>query len=174
MGWDRVGLQAAHELGIRLAHLVLMPASPDRRRFATTAAIAVDAFDLVVIWPSGAVSPADARRLSARARERRTVVIVASEPASRWSWPAAPDVELRVAEATWSGLSEGHGRLQARRVVVEASGRGRFSRPRRASLWLPGPDGGLHLDHAGLDRAGTAGGAGWAERANGSGEAVAS
>jgi hypothetical protein len=47
------------------------------------------------------------------------------------------DLRLRVVDAEWQGMGRGHGHLRARRVVVEATGRRRAARARRAELWLP-------------------------------------
>jgi hypothetical protein len=47
-----------------------------------------------------------------------------------------PDVRLTTSGVRWHGLGDGHGRLQARRVQVESSGRRRAARPRRADMWL--------------------------------------
>ncbi|HMJ76468.1 MAG TPA: hypothetical protein VK507_10875, partial [Iamia sp.] len=62
------------------------------------------------------------------------------------SWPGSPDVTLRATAPDWRGAVpptqlDGAGRLRARRVVVEATGRGRSARPRRIELWLPGATG---------------------------------
>jgi hypothetical protein len=56
-------------------------------------------------------------------------------------WPGA-ELRLMPARSTWEGLGDGHGRLNARRVEVRATGRGTAGgRPRSAELWLPAPDG---------------------------------
>jgi hypothetical protein len=47
------------------------------------------------------------------------------------------DLRLTVVATHWQGLGVGHGHLQARRLTVEATGRRRAARPRRAELWLP-------------------------------------
>jgi hypothetical protein len=51
-----------------------------------------------------------------------------------------PDVAMDASTAVWEGVAAGWGHLRARRVTVTATGR-RVPRPRRAELWLPGPDG---------------------------------
>jgi hypothetical protein len=61
------------------------------------------------------------------------------------AWSAAPDLWLAVAASAWQGLGQGHGRLEARRVEVVVGGRGAAARERRASLWLPAPDGTITL-----------------------------
>ena len=135
VGMPSLGAVAAEELGVDLARLALVP-RPGGQWSTVTAAL-VDAFDIVVVAPPDRVRPADARRLTAKVRERRSVLV----PVGRWPEPA--DIRLALAAATWEGLGDGHGRLRARRVEVVAQGRGAAARERRVELWLPGPDGGL-------------------------------
>jgi hypothetical protein len=112
----------------------------------------LDAFDLVLAWPSAgwAVRPADARRLAGRARERGAVLVVVGPvvagsglASGAAAWPEAPDVRLAVTRSEWHGLEKGHGRLRGRLVEVEAGGRGASARRRRAELWLPSAEGGV-------------------------------
>ena len=58
-------------------------------------------------------------------------------------WTDAPDVALSVTDAQWHGIGDGHGHLQARRIVVETAGRRGNARPQRAALWLPSAGGGI-------------------------------
>src|SRR6266540_2908005 len=76
-----------------------------------------------------------ARRLAARARERRSVLLLVGA-----GWPIPPDLRLAVTASQWEGLGQGDGRLEARKVEVAAAGRGAAVRERRAKLWLPSPD----------------------------------
>lgn len=144
VGMSSLGLAAAAELGVALDRLVLVADPRDAGReasmWATTLAALLDAFDAVLVRPGHRPKPSDARRLSARARERGSVLIVLS---GGRSWPEAPDVHLAVTQAHWVGLDSGHGHLQARRVLVEATGRRGAARPRRATLWLPAAEGGV-------------------------------
>src|SRR5215216_3953057 len=48
---------------------------------------------------------------------------------------------LAVTSSAWHGLGRGHGSLHSRQVEVLITGRGAATRERRASLWLPSPDG---------------------------------
>lgn len=138
VGLSNLGLAAAHELGIDLAHLVLV-ADPPAQQWATVVATLVDGLDVVLVRAGRRVGAVDARRLAARARERGSVMVVLGEQ----SWPEAPDVMLAVTGSAWEGLGDGHGHLRARRVVVEAGGRRAHARPRRAELWLPAAGGGV-------------------------------
>jgi hypothetical protein len=56
------------------------------------------------------------------------------------AWKEAADLRLGVVSADWQGLGWGHGRLQARRLVVETGGR-RLAMPRKTALWLPDSQG---------------------------------
>lgn len=137
LGPGRLGLLAARDLGLCWERLVLVDSPSERRSWSAALAAAVDAFEVVVAGCPPRLSTAEARRLSARARESRSVLIVAGGP----GWPESPEVRLRLAAGGWEGLGEGHGHLWGRRAVVEASGNGRLCRPLRLALWLPGPDG---------------------------------
>ena len=139
-----VGLPAAHapaaaSLGVAIERLALVPDAATLGHWPTVVAALLDGVDLVVVAvPSGLRAP-DARRLVARARERGSV-LVPLVPAGA-SWVEGADVRLRVTAATWHGLGDGHGFLQAREVEVAATGRGAAGRERSVRLWLPGHDG---------------------------------
>lgn len=140
VGCGPVGLVAGRELGLGWDRLVLVE-PPDRESWPTAVAATLDAFDIVMMRPLGRARERDIRRLMTRARERATV-LVGVETAGHCGagWPGA-DVRLRVTGRHWEGLGEGHGYLRRRRVVVEASGRGRLAQGRRLELWLPGTGG---------------------------------
>jgi hypothetical protein len=78
-----------------------------------------------------------ARKLVARTRERRSVLVVTG----RYGWPEPPDVRLNVDDLCWDGLGAGEGYLRQRRVTVTATGRRSSARPRRHTLWLPSTTG---------------------------------
>ena len=140
VGLTSLGLLAAGELGVALERLVLV-AEPPPALWPTVVAALVDAFDAVLLAPPGHLRPGDARRLAARARERGAVLVAMGA-----TGPLAPDVRLTAAAVTWEGAGHGDGHLRARRVEVEATGRGRAARPRRAVLWLPDARGRVRLD----------------------------
>jgi hypothetical protein len=144
VGLPHLGLAAAAELGLDLERLVLV-ARPEPSRWATVTAALLDAFEVVLVQPTHAVRPADARRLEARARDRGAVLMQTGGRAD--AWPHAPDLSLRVTASAWAGLSgsDGHGRLHSRRVTVEVQGRRQAARVRRAELWLPAADGSVAL-----------------------------
>ncbi|MEO6120821.1 MAG: hypothetical protein ABIP72_01510 [Acidimicrobiales bacterium] len=133
VGLPSLGLAAAGELGVVLPRLALVP--EPGREWASVVATVVDAVDLVLVAPpAGGVRPSDARRLAARCRERGAVLVVVGP------WDGA-DVRLGVVASRWEGMGQGCGHLRARRVEVEAQGRGAAARPFRTSLWLPAEDG---------------------------------
>src|SRR5205814_3148836 len=143
VGLPSLGLVAAAELGVALDRFPLV-ARPGADWPAVVAAL-LEAVDVVLLCPPPHVRTGDARRLAARARERGAVLVVTGGAV-----PA--DVRLSVVRSEWEGLGQGHGRLQARRMDVVSSGRGAAARERRASLWLPGPDGTTSCELCETDR----------------------
>ncbi len=127
VGLPRVGVLAAHQTGLDLERLVLVPsAGPDG---PTVVAALLDGVDVVVVGDV-ALADADRRRLSARARERGAVLL------STRPWPGA-HLALTVEETLWAGLGRGHGRLRERRLTVVAGGRGAAARGWRRDVVLP-------------------------------------
>jgi hypothetical protein len=128
-----LGLVAASEFGLALDHLVVVP-EPQKQWIDTMAAV-VDAFDVVL-----AHSPPhrEARKLTARVRERDAVFVVVG---------ATNESDLQIAgtNPTWHGIGDGHGYLAARTIDLTVTGRGGAARARRATLWLPDPDGTVSL-----------------------------
>jgi hypothetical protein len=136
VGLPSLGLVAAEEAGIALERLVLV-AAPERATWGGVVAALVDGFDVLLLHATrGGVRPVDARKLVARARERGTVLVQLGP-----GWEGEADLALRIVEARWHGVDDGYGHLTARRIVLEATGRGAAARPRRAELWLPAADG---------------------------------
>jgi hypothetical protein len=150
-----LGLMAAHGLGVPLERLVVVaeapplatspaatPSPPVADRTSVVAAL-VDGFDVVLLGPGARsrLRGGDARRLQARVRERGAVLVGVGGDLPGGS----AQVRLTVTATAWEGIGEGEagraGHLLRRRATVEATGRGAASRPRRAELWLPGPDG---------------------------------
>ncbi len=136
------GMVALAELGVDLAHLVLVPRPGPL--WAEAAATLFDGMDIVLVRPPGPVRPGVARRLAARARERRGVLVVLGTR----GWPEGADVQLTVEAGTWQGVGAGHGHLQGRHLEVLASGRRAAARPVRVGLWLPAPAGQVVADGA--------------------------
>ena len=148
-----LGLVATAQLGVALERVVVVP-QVTPALWATVVAALLDAVELVWVGLPPRVAPGDARRLTARARERGSVLVplVPWVPAAGGArspvgagWPLAADVRLRpVASSGWIGpTGGGTGRLEARRVDVVATGRGASARERVVPLWLPASDGGV-------------------------------
>lgn len=145
VGLPALGLVAASELGVALDHLVLVP-DPQRRLWQVSAAL-LDGCDVVLVKASIRPSASEARRLGARARERRTALIVLLDSptsgAAAQHWPEGPDVTISTTGGRFLGLGAGAGRIDAHLVEVRAVRRRGSPREIRASLWLPSIDGSL-------------------------------
>ena len=129
------GIVALAELGVDLSRLVLVPRPGPL--WAQATATLFDGVDVVLVRPPGPVRSGMARRLAARARERRGVLVVLG---SR-GWPEGADVQLTVESGAWEGVEAGHGHLQGRHLEVVVAGRRAAARPVRVGLWLPTPTG---------------------------------
>ncbi|HEX2039764.1 MAG TPA: hypothetical protein VHF47_08545 [Acidimicrobiales bacterium] len=131
VGLPSLGMVAAAQVGVDLARFVMVAPGRD---WPTAVAALVDAFDMVLVRPSGRPPAAAGRRLVARARERGAVLLV------HGPWEGA-DLRLRIDGSVWQGLGQGYGHLRRRRVEVVGEGRGAAARAHRARLWLPDDDG---------------------------------
>ncbi len=132
VGMPDVGMRAAQGLGMDLDRVVLVSEPGDR--WADVTAALVGAAEVVLLRPPVSVSGLPARRLVALARRHGSALVVCGQ------WEGA-QTRLRVASSLWTGVRDGRGYVQGRRVRVEVSGRGAGARPRSAWLWLPGSDG---------------------------------
>jgi hypothetical protein len=129
VGLPDLGFAAAAEHGVVLERTVAVVAPPFDQAAVVVASL-VDAVDVVVVGPGVITRSSDARRLSARARERGSVLIALG------SWPEAVDVSLRVTNSSFTGLGDGHGHIQSWSANVEAVGRGAAARRRQARIVL--------------------------------------
>lgn len=155
LGVEELGLVAAAELGVRLDR-VLVVSSVASAQLGLVAATLMEAVDVIALHPRSMVSTRDARRLTARARERGTVLFHLD---GGRHWPEALDLSVSVAPSRCVGIGEGHGHLQIRQLEVATTGRRAASRQRQASVLVGGP-GGSTLERIGdpPDVAGWAGG----------------
>jgi hypothetical protein len=133
VGMPHLGVVAAAELGVAVERLALIP-SAGSQGSAVIAAL-LDGIDLVVVTEGVRLTESHARRLSARARHRGTVLLPFGP------WPGA-DLELTCEPAAWTGLDD-TGHLTQRPVTIHTRGRGAAARGARASLLLPGPGGSI-------------------------------
>ena len=129
VGLPDLGFAAAAEHGVVLERTVAVVVPPFDQAAVVVASL-VDAVDVVVVGPGVITRSSDARRLSARARERGSVLIAMG------SWPEAVDVSLRVTGSSFTGLGDGHGHIQSWSANVEAVGRGAAARRRQAQIVL--------------------------------------
>jgi len=152
VGTPTVGLEAASELGVTLARVVLVDVDGGSTVWAERVAAAADGFELIVTCP-----PVGAERVARRVRQRlqaRGVVLLAVSPSAP---SLACDIEISSTAVTWAGIGQGSGYLMARRVSVAVAGR-RVPHRRECELLLPCPNGRLRamelLDPAGDQQTG--------------------
>ncbi|MCA5893503.1 hypothetical protein LEP48_09075 [Isoptericola sp. NEAU-Y5] len=128
VGAPTIGMLAAAEAGFDLSRTALVPApGPDA---PLVLAALLDGMDVVVAGPRAALSDADRRRLTARARERATVLV------SQSRWPGA-HVTLDARGGAWSGVEQGAGWLRRRTLSVLRTGRGAVARPVEIEVEVP-------------------------------------
>ena len=127
-----IGLDAASEFGVALERVVAVRTGDQSARWPDVVAAAADGFDLLITRVPADVSPAAMRKVATRVRQRDVVMLVLGDPGA-----LSCDGVLDADAAEWVGLGDGHGHLQRRRLVVEASGR-RLHGRRRCQLALPG------------------------------------
>ncbi len=136
VGLPGLGAVAAHDLGLDLARSAVVPRPG--AAWAEVTATLIGGVDLVMLCPPFPPRPAMARRLVARARERRSVLVVVP---GRAGWPEPPDLRLSVSGIHWDGVGAGEGYLSGRRMTVMATGRRSAVRPRHHRLWMPSTTG---------------------------------
>jgi hypothetical protein len=128
VGHPTVGLLAAAQAGVVLDRLAVVPA-PGLETPTVVAAL-LDGVDVVLVGPAAALTDADRRRLTARARERGAVLLT-SVP-----WPGA-GVVLTAEQGRWDGVGAGDGRLRTHELRVARSGRGASGARQVVDLALP-------------------------------------
>ena len=139
VGTPTLGLEAASEMGVALARVVLVDVDGGSSVWAERVAAAADGFELIVTSP-----PVGAERVARRVRQRlhaRGVVLLAVSPGTP---SLACDVELSSMSVTWAGIGQGSGYLMARRVTLAVTGR-RVPRRRECELLLPCPNGRMRV-----------------------------
>lgn len=135
VGLPQVGVLAAAELGVSVQRLALVP-SPGSDPGPVIAAL-LDGIDLVAVacpLPSSL-----ARRLTARARQRRAVLIAFG------SWPSA-DVELTAESVRWNPLDDGAETLRRQEISVRSGGRGSAGEPRHVLLTFGAEEGATEIE----------------------------
>jgi hypothetical protein len=132
VGVPELGVAAAAAMGVEPARLVLVD-EPGRRWPEVVAAL-LEGVEVVLLRPDARPNPTVIRRLTALARRHGSVIVSAA------AWDGA-QVRLRVREASWEGVGNGHGHLRGRRALVHAEGRGAAGPGRQAWVWLPDREG---------------------------------
>ncbi|NNE96481.1 MAG: hypothetical protein HKN24_10680 [Acidimicrobiales bacterium] len=139
VGAPLVNLAAGAEVGLRMDR-VLVVETPPAGQWGTVITSLLEAVQAVVIAPPTRIGDRDARRIAARLREQRGVLVHLD---GGTTWPNALDSDLVCTTDEWQGIGEGHGYLRYRRLTIEASGRRSAAKRRSVSVWMPGPDGPL-------------------------------
>jgi len=128
------GVAAAHSYGLDLNRCVFVPSvETDAATWASVVAAFLDACDVVITRVPRRAHSSLARRLMARARERKSVLVAVD------AWPEVADVHLSIDHVTWCGLGEGWGHLQGRQLRVAIGGRGAAARSRHVVVQQDGP-----------------------------------
>ncbi len=134
VGSSELGLEATAAAGVELSRTILVP-DPGDAWLEVTAAL-IDVLGVVMVRPPERVSEKDAARLSARLRQRGSV-LVALPSREGGDWPRC-EARLGLSDVEWVGLGSGHGHLQARQATVDVH-RG-TAPPVSTRLWLPDVD----------------------------------
>lgn len=112
---------AAWEVGVERRHFVVVRC-PESRLWSQVVAALIEGVRAVYAEVPSSVRPQDLRRLSALARARRTGVVL--RPLADALPSGVSYLRLRATEVRWEGAERGHGRLERRYLVMEASGKG--------------------------------------------------
>jgi len=136
---ESFGLAACLDFDIPLRRVVQFVLPSDPSRWAQSVASIVEGFDVVVLADRHRVSSSQARQLTARNRERGSVLVRIAGPA----WPDAADIRFDVSAPIWSGLGQGHGYLRSRQVSVQVAGRRFHGKGQAHQILLPAAGGGV-------------------------------
>jgi hypothetical protein len=140
-GYPAAGMAAAADAGCDLARTLVVPL-PSGSGVDAPAVLAalIDGMDVVVIGPEVTLLDHDRRRLTARARERGSVLVAAGPPNDRAGsgagWPGA-HVVLEATAGAWAGIDHGAGWLRRRTLRVRRTGRGSAARPLHLDVEVP-------------------------------------
>ena len=118
-GW--ISPEAAWETGVAPENLIVVRCDEPKVWPKVAAVLLEGVRALYAEVPAGAREQ-DLRRLGALARARKAAV--AMRPLDRGLPSGMAHLRLRGLGVTWEGADRGHGKLQRRRLMLEASGRG--------------------------------------------------
>ena len=110
-----LGAEAVSEAGVDLSRLAVVR-GVDPARWGTTVAALLEGVGVVAAWAPRRLGASEARRLAARVRARRGVLVVAD------AWPAGPALRLRATGVEWPH-ADGVGELHAGGVPLRAGTR---------------------------------------------------
>ena len=128
-----LGALAAAEAGVELERFAVVRRVPPAR-WATVVAALLDGVSLVLTDVPRGVAVGDARRLTARARERECALVVHEWAASPFGqaaggrWPVPATLTVSGASSAWTGIDHA-GYLTGRALRVRVEGRGAAARP---------------------------------------------
>ena len=145
-----LGIVAGVELGVDLDHLIVV--DTPRTRLATVLGALVDGCDVVMLRLPLALTRQEMLRLSARARQRRVLLLLVRDVRSHANaWADAPEITAVVCSSDFVGIANGSGRIAARRIVVETRHRRGVDNAGPVALWLPSPGGELRVERDGVE-----------------------
>lgn len=124
-----LGALAAAEAGVALERFAVVRRVPPTR-WATVLAAMLDGMSLVLTDVPRGVRVGDARRLTARARERGCVLVVHERSVLGVGvpWPVPVALTVTGTSRAWTGLDDA-GHLTGRALLVRVEGRGAAARP---------------------------------------------
>lgn len=124
---------AGEAVGVELARVVLVQ-EPSCHLAEVTAAL-IDALDIVVVGFTPSLTDTMLRKLSARARQRRKVLLVVSQSTP----PKLSGVALSLTAIHhhWHGVSDGFGYLTEHRIDVSVTGHGRADKQQQHTITIP-------------------------------------
>ncbi len=112
VGAPQLNYSAAHDLGVDLSKLLVVPHPADHT--PQIIATLIDGTDLILLGPHATLTPAEQRTLAARAKERGTHIITGRP------WPGAR-THIDTTHAQWAGTKNGLGRLTSCTYNVDAA-----------------------------------------------------
>ncbi len=134
-GW--VSPEAAWEVGVIIERLIVVRCD-DPHRWSQVIGVLLEGVRAVYAEVPVAVGESQLRGLAARARARKTALVLRSM--SKGIPTGTAYLRLRALGVTWEGADRGHGRLVRRRLMMEASGKGVAGIPRLIEVEDEGTD----------------------------------
>ena len=128
---------AAWEVGVDPARLVVVRCT-DLSMWSQLTAVLMEGVRAIYAEVPGDVRDHDLRRLAALARARKVGVVF--RPLGSGLPPGIAHLRLRAMEVRWEGAEQGHGRLQRRHLVMEASGKAMAGMTRTIEMVDDGTD----------------------------------